>query len=377
MKTLPQGSRWAAWATLLLLGIGAFIAIHSIIPAEVRNEYEPKRFLLGDALKQLQEIAQKPHPIGSKEHDRVRDYIVNRVKELGYEVEIQKTMVSATPNSYLKKGEKPKKGSKDSNGKVKVGYVENILVRIAGKNHDNAILVSGHYDSVTGAAGAGDDGAAVASMLEILRIFKIEKEFENDIIFLFDDGEEMGLLGAKAFVDEHPWAKDVAIALNFEARGATGNSLMFETSPQNGWLIQEFAEFGESPRTSSAIYEVYKKMPNNTNFTIFQNAGMKGLSFGFIGKHTHYHTELDNVDNLDRRSLQHQGNSILKITRHFAKTDLTKVKLEQEDNVFFNIPTDGVIHYETKWVPYISAAVIGLFVLLLLLGSIEECSMWR
>lgn len=370
MKTLPQGSGWAAWATVLLLGVGIFIAVHSIIPAEVRIESEPTRFLLGNALDQLQKIAKKPHPIGSKEHDRVRDYIVSRIKELGYEVEIQKAIVPLTYGNFLKKGQEIPKRWGDITGKVKVAYVENILVRIAGKNHDKAILVSGHYDSVTGAAGAGDDGAAVASMLEILRIFKIEKEFENDVIFLFDDGEEMGLLGAKAFVDYHPWAKDVEIALNFEARGATGNSLMFETSPKNGWLIQEFADFGESPRTSSAIYEVYKAMPNNTNFTIFQNAGMKGLSFGFVGKHTHYHTELDNVENLDRRSLQHQGNSILKITKHFAKTDFSKVKLEQEDHVFFNIPNDGVIHYQVRWVPYISSAVIGFFVLLLLIGSI-------
>lgn len=45
------------------------------------------------------------------------------------------------------------------------------------------------------------------------------------------------LLGAKAFVDAHPTAKEVKVALNFEARGNGGPSIMFETSPDNGWLI--------------------------------------------------------------------------------------------------------------------------------------------
>jgi len=55
----------------------------------------------------------------------------------------------------------------------------------------------------------------------------------HDVIVLFTDGEESDLLGAAAFVREHPWAKDAAMVLNFEARGTSGRSLMFETGPSN------------------------------------------------------------------------------------------------------------------------------------------------
>ena len=34
--------------------------------------------------------------------------------------------------------------------------------------------------------------------------------------------EEVGLDGARLFVNNHPWAKNVGIALNFEARGSGG-----------------------------------------------------------------------------------------------------------------------------------------------------------
>jgi hypothetical protein len=37
----------------------------------------------------------------------------------------------------------------------------------------------------------------------------------------------------RPFVHEHPWAKDVAMASNFEAQGTSGRSLMFETGLGN------------------------------------------------------------------------------------------------------------------------------------------------
>ena len=85
-------------------------------------------------------------------------------------------------------------------------------------------LLMAHYDSVPNSPGASDDGAAVASLLETLRALRGGPRLKNDVIFLFTDGEEVALLGSKAFVEEHPWARDVGLVLNFEARGYTGPS---------------------------------------------------------------------------------------------------------------------------------------------------------
>ena len=81
---------------------------------------------------------------------------------------------------------------------------------------------------------ASDDGAGSAALLETIRALRARKQpLAHDVIVLFTDGEEAGLLGAAAFVREHPWAKDVAFMLNFEARGTSGRSFMFETGPGN------------------------------------------------------------------------------------------------------------------------------------------------
>lgn len=65
---------------------------------------------------------------------------------------------------------------------------------------------------------------------ETVRTLKAGEPLKNDVIFLFTDAEETGSLGAQVFVAEHDWARDVGLALNFEAPGNTGPVIMFESS---------------------------------------------------------------------------------------------------------------------------------------------------
>jgi hypothetical protein len=121
----------------------------------------------------------------------------------------------------------------------------------------------------------------VAVLLETLRALRSSPPLRNDLIFLFTDGEEPGLLGAKAFVDAHPAA--AALVLNFEARGTSGPAFMFETSEGNGWIVRQFAEAAPYPQANSLSYKAYRNMPNDTDLTIFKKAGIAGLNFAFIG----------------------------------------------------------------------------------------------
>ena len=166
-------------------------------------------------MKHVVAIAQRPHPIGSAEHDRVRDYLVAQLSNLGLDPQIQNATGVGTRYADA-------------------GRVQNILARMpGGQSGGPAVLLVAHYDSVEAGPGAGDDGAGIAAILETVRALRAGGPVAHDVIVLFTDGEESDLLGAAAFVREHPWAKDVAMALNFEARGTTGRSLMFETGPGN------------------------------------------------------------------------------------------------------------------------------------------------
>jgi len=94
-----------------------------------------------------------------------------------------------------------------------------------------------HYDSAPHSAsyGASDAGSGVVTVLESVRAYLASgAKPKNDIIICFTDSEELGLDGASLFVNEHPWAKEVALALNFEARGSGGPSNMIvETNGGN------------------------------------------------------------------------------------------------------------------------------------------------
>ena len=144
-------------------------------------------------------------------------------------------------------------------------------------------MLAAHYDSVLAGPGVSDDGIGVATVLEIARAVKSQPVPRHSIVFLIDDGEEAGLLGARAFVDSDPWAKNIGAAVNLEARGTSGPSLMFETGAANAWAVRLYASSVKSPLTSSIFYTLYKRLPNDTDFTVFKAAGYEGMNFAFIG----------------------------------------------------------------------------------------------
>ena len=246
------------------------------------------------------------------------------------------------------------------------GSVENIIVRLKGTEGGKAVLIAGHYDSVPTGPGASDDGSAVVAMLESLRALRPGPQLRNDVIFLFTDGEEAGLLGARAFVDEHPWAKDAGVVLNFEARGKTGPAIMFETSPDNGWLISQFAQSAPYPIANSLSYEIYKRLPNDTDLTVLKSAGLSGLNFAYIDGLNHYHTQIDDLASIDEQSLQHQGSYMLALARHFGNVSLESTRANQA--VYFNLLGSLLVHYSDAAIIPLAAAVFLLFVTVLAIG---------
>ena len=328
--------------SLLLLGIALVSIRQQSPPRAVAADAPPTEFSAGRAMNHLHAIARGPHPIGSAGQDEVRAYLLSELAAQGLQPEVQKTTAII--------------GTRAS---VTAGTVQNVVARLRGNGGGaKAVLLASHYDSVPTGPGASDNGAAVAMMLETLRALKAGPPLSNDVIFLFTDGEEAGLLGARAFVNEHPWAKDVGVVLNFEARGISGPSILFETSNRNGWLISQFDEAAPYPVATSFADEIYKLLPNDTDMSVFKKAGLSGMGFAYIEGLTHYHTRLDSVDNVDARSLQHHGSYALALTRRFGSVGLENTK--GQNVVFFNVFGTLLIYYPESW-------IIGLIVLVLLL----------
>ncbi|GAA4453500.1 M20/M25/M40 family metallo-hydrolase [Nibrella saemangeumensis] len=326
---------FSVWSTLLVRPPEARPA------SALANEFSAER-----AMQYIRRIAAVPHAMGTPAHAQVRGYLVDEMRRLGLQPEVQERTVSA-----------------EAFGASRTGYVYNIIGRLKGRTAGKAVLLMAHYDSQPNTPGAADDGAGVAAILETARALRQGPPLQNDVIFLLTDGEEYGLFGASAFL-RHRLAKDVGLVINLEARGNSGPSMTFEISPENGWVIEEFAKAAPYPFASSLMYEVYRALPNDTDFSVFREAGYTGVNSAFADGFVHYHKLTDSPDNLNQNSLQHHGDNMLALTRHFGTISLTQTKAP--DKVFFNPAGSWLVQYPMTlnglWIALVTGLLIGVLI---------------
>lgn len=290
------------------------------------------------ALRHVESIAARPHAMGMPDHDRVRDYIIGQLVTLGLTPQVQTTTAVGTRYQSA-------------------GRVQNIIAWLPGRSPaGKALLLTVHYDGVPAGPAAADDGAGCAALLETLRALRARKQpLANDVIALFSDGEEAGLLGAAAFVREHQWAKDVAFALNFEARGTTGRSYMFETGPGNRDAVSTLRAAGDVT-AGSMFTTVYRALPNDTDLSELSVLGIPALNFAFADGVERYHTSHDDVAHLNPGSVQHHGAQMLALTERIGNEPLPRPKTG--DGVFFDFPVLGLVLYPAGLA--LPLAIIGL-----------------
>lgn len=340
-------------APIALLAFAAAVAILLNRPPTPSGDAAPAtEFSTARALVHLRAIASEPRPVGSEGHRKARETILSILRASGLEPEVQSAPATATARG------RPVPG----------GVLQNIIAVLKGAKEGPALLVASHYDSVPDGPGASDDGAAVAATLEVIRALRAGPPLERDIVFLFTDGEELYLLGAQAFINDHPLAKRIGAALNFEARGSSGPVYMFQTSPENGWLIGELAAAAPFITASSFSGDLYRKMPNDTDFTVFLRAGIPGMNFAYIGDLHNYHTAGDTIENLDLGSLEQHGTYMLSLVRRLGSADLGG-NLKAPDAVYFNLIGHVFIHYSSRWVLPIAALAAAVFLGALAFGA--------
>lgn len=345
---LGPGGRVAA---ALLLAVAGWLSLSAMSPPDSLNGAS-QGFRMERAQADLEAVAGEPRPLGSEAHARVRQYLLDEIRAAGLQAEVQEAVVH----------------SGDPPGVHRLTRVRNVIGRLEGSSDEPAILLATHYDSVPAAPGAGDAGAGMAALLETLRVMGAERPPRRDVIFLFTDGEESGLLGARAFVDAGR-ADDIAWVVNFEARGAAGASLMFETMPGDPEAIRFLNQVSPRAVAASYSYDIYRRMPNDTDFSVFRRVVPAGFNFAFIEDPAAYHSVVDTPQRLDDGSLFHHGVQALALGRELAGGPPGP---GGERAVYFNVPLAGLVIYPAQldgWAALI-CGVLGLAVLVV--GSIRR-----
>ncbi len=338
MMSLPRSAIVCAWlAGSAALGLALDRPPSPPVEAGAADGFSVRR-AIGD----IEHLAVQPHPMGSPAARQVQGYI---------EEELRKLAVPTSEQYAVRL-------RRIASGRQVWSAVRNVLARVKGRRADAALLLVAHYDSMPASPGASDNASGVATLLETARVLRGRGEPRNDVILLFTDSEEFGLAGAESFATQHPWARDAGVVLNFDARGTSGPSLMFETSQGNGWLIGQLLRAAPFPRASSLYHEIYRTMGNDTDLSVFMHRGLPGMNFAFIERPGPYHTSGDTIAALDRATLYQHGSNAVSLALALANVDLRSPAAP--DVVYFTIG-NWLIAYSHTW----QAALLALLVVLL------------
>jgi hypothetical protein len=347
-------------ALLVALVLGAavaFAALGAPAPAPLPATAAPGDFSAERAMHELAAVAAQPHPTGTAAASEVRAYIVRRLEELGFEVQVQDA--TALTEAYAAKWGAP----------VVAAHVRNVIARRRGREVGPGPMLMAHYDSRELAPGASDDGYGTAALLETARALAASPPLRHDVWLLFTEGEEQGLLGAKAFVEESPLASQAAVAINLEARGDRGPALMFQTSQAAAGLIDVLAHAAPHVMASSLSQEVYRRMPNDTDLTLWLRAGYPGLNVANVDGFGRYHQSTDTLANADPATLQHHGSYALSLARAFADRAVV-APAAAGDSVYFSM--GGLfVHYPAREAMTLAGFAVGLLAIAVAVG------LWR
>ena len=338
-------------AALYITGIMGVIYF-MMMPQWVSNNSSLSEFSTPKALEHIRNIAAQPHYVSSENHTVVAKYLIGELQKLGLAPKIQEGTTLTEWGNLVKS--------------------RNIVARINGTHSSKALLLLSHYDSAphSYSLGASDDASGVATILEGLRAFLHHPTpHKNDIIILFSDAEELGLNGAALFVTQHQWAKEVGLAINFEARGTSGPSYMLmEVNHGNAALVAGFTKANPAyPVSNSLMYSIYKMLPNDTDLTVFREEGkIQGFNFAFIDGHFNYHTRQDSYAHINPTTIAHQGSYLMPLLHYFSNADLGNLDTTK-DAVYFNAPF-YFVSYPFSWILQMSIGALLLFLVLVFIG---------
>lgn len=345
------------------LALALLLAVITLkTPRPVDADAPATAFSAARAMVDVREIAQRPHPLGSADHVRVRNYLFERMTVLG---------LSPAPFEGPLSPESIRRSERLGQNPAGVGYTAvNLVGVLPGRDRDApAVLIMAHYDTVPGSAGAADDSAGVAAVLESVRAIRARGGAERSLVVLFTDAEELGLDGARVFFGGHPLRDRIGAVVNLEARGGGGRAMMFETGRGNAETIALFAgatgRATGGPASSSLGVFVYEQMPNGTDFTIPRARGIAGVNFAFIGRPEQYHSAVSTPAALDQGSVQHIGSQALETVDALLR--VTALPVAGGNAVYSDI---------LGWFVLMHAPATG-WLLLLLTGGLVGLAAWR
>jgi len=246
--------------------------------------------LLGD-LRTLAADSMEGRGFGTPGGARARAYLVRRLDEIG---------LDTVPGGRLQ----PVPGSKGGTPGANV-----IGVVVGTEPGRGTIVISAHYDHLgirdgTIYNGADDNASGTAALLALARWFR-DHPPRHRLVFVALDGEEAGLLGARAFVAAPPVPlSDMRLNLNFDmvARGDRGD--LYVVGPAHYPSLTALVDQAACAAQVKLMLGHDKgsrggdDWTNQSDQAAFHARGIPFLYFG-VEDHPDYHRATDDVERVD------------------------------------------------------------------------------
>ena len=325
-------------------------------------------------VKDIEVISKENHSVAHpQERARVREYLVERLQELGAD-----TVRLFEYDSLVGPIGKPFIYTFDA---------VDVLAEFPPMNpseDDTYLMFIAHHDSryaqimpkdTVWSYGAADDGYGIGVTLEtVSQLLKQREHWSQGVKILFTDAEEVGMMGMKALWENDREVFDnVGFVINLEARGPYGPALLFEACPGNEKVMDLYADVAKNKYTFSLTTVVYSFMPNFTDFTIIKDE-IPGLNFSTIADINHYHTDLDNFSNVNEKSIQHYGAQVLPVAMEYLTTPEYSDKdyfKSDDDATNFTIPVLGLFNFSKGGYVVFNIIVFVLFLGLFALEGVR------
>ena len=317
-------------------------AVASVIPVLPDTTTPSDGISAPRAVAHVEATSSEPHGMGSPANQKVRDYILGELVDVGFRTEEQ---TFQSPDYYGSPGNTVE--------------LTNVMARLKDAGEPAIVLIA-HYDTDPKTPGANDNAANVAIVLEVARILSSSDPMANDVIFLFTDGEEPNPRpGSNTFVDSHPWFDDIEFVINLEASGAAGPSLLAQTSGSETAVIDSVAQSEVRPAVYSFLTEIARLLGEiGTDFDRFQAEGVPGVNLAYLHDAPVYHTGEDSIENLGVNSLRHQGAAVLALIQEIGDQSLRNLSGD-DTRAFFTLLDHRIVAYPVAWaLPLALLAVI-------------------
>jgi hypothetical protein len=360
------------------------IVIHETVPSAPQNPILYRGLNLTEAWLDLAELSSGYHPFNSHRNDVVRDWLLQRIEGIldsngvnfqsanraGWEVTqaSEKLSHSFTDGQDLQARSSPTDAvifndlvaNYTSTALTSIGvsgrragistYFEgsNIIVYIRGTEDEEGdwwkpelpytprvhgkggVMVNAHFDSVSTGYGATDDGVGVITTLQLVKYFTTEGNTpKRGVVALFNNGEEDGLYGAKAFLS-HPMAQFVHAFLNLEGAGAGGRATLFRSTD-----TEVTRAYGKARHPFGSIISAdgfaLGFVRSETDYIVFRAEGYRGLDVAFWEPRSRYHTDEDDTKHTSKDSLWHMLSASVE-TMKYLTSDTEEFVGDRGDN---------------------------------------------